>query len=189
MVANPLLAQPAILILGDSLSAGFGIDDSRGWAELLQQRLRERGYPHAVVNASISGDTTLGGRERIAGTLARHKPQVVIVELGGNDGLRALPLDEIRANLTALIETAQHAAAKVLLIGIQLPPNYGKRYTEGFRSLFPELAQQHNTALVPFLLEGVAAQPGMMQSDGIHPTLSAQPRLLDNVWPHLQPLL
>lgn len=187
--AGPLLAQPVILVLGDSLSAGYGIDDTRGWTALLQQRLRDQGYPHTVVNASISGDTTLGGRERLAAALARHQPQVVILELGGNDGLRALPLGEIRANLDALIETAQRAEARVLLVGIRLPPNYGKRYTDGFRALFPALAQQHGAALVPFLLEGVAAQPGLMQPDGIHPTLAAQPRLLENVWTHLRPLL
>jgi len=189
VLAGPLRAAPSILILGDSLSAGYGIDDTHGWAALLQQRLREQGYRHSVINASISGDTTLSGRERLAAAIARHRPAVVIVELGGNDGLRALPLTEIRANLDALIVTAQRAQAKVLLVGVQLPPNYGKRYTQGFRDLFAELAQQHDTALVPFLLEGVATKPGMMQPDGIHPTTMAQPRLLENVWTHLQPLL
>lgn len=183
------MAQPTILVLGDSLSAGYGINASRGWVALLQQRLRERDSPYTVVNASISGDTTLSGRERLAAALDRHQPAVVIVELGGNDGLRALPLSEIRTNLSAIIETAQHAHAKVLLVGIWLPPNYGKRYTEGFRALYPELARRYHTALVPFLLAGVAAQPGMVQPDGIHPTEAAQPHVLDNVWQQLRPLL
>ncbi len=188
-LAAPALSQPTILVLGDSLSAGYGIDASRGWVALLQQRLHEQGYPYTVVNASISGDTTLGGRERLAAALRRHRPAVVVVELGGNDGLRALPLTEIRTNLSAIIETAQGAHAKVLLVGIWLPPNYGKRYTQGFRDLYPELAQRYGTALVPFLLDGVAAQPGMVQPDGIHPTLAAQTHLLDNVWGRLKPLL
>ncbi|GAB4347738.1 MAG: esterase TesA [Gammaproteobacteria bacterium] len=180
---------PTILVVGDSLSAGYGIDPRKGWVELLQQRLQSENYPHRVVNASISGDTTLGGLERLRSAIERHHPRIVILELGGNDGLRAIALGEIRANLEAMIRLSRNASAQVLLVGIRLPPNYGKRYTEGFHAIYQSLARKHSVALVPFLLDGVATRPGMMQPDGIHPTEAAQPRLVDNVWPHLLPLL
>jgi len=180
---------PSILVVGDSLSAGYGIEIRNGWVTLLQQRLVKKGYPHAVVNASISGDTTAGGRARLPAALNRHRPQIVILELGGNDGLRGLSLRETRANLNAMIKAAQSAGAQVLLVGIHLPPNYGPEFTRQFHAIYSELARAHDTALVPFLLEGVALAPGLMQPDGIHPRASAQPRLLDNVWPHLEPLL
>lgn len=175
--------------MGDSLSAAYGIDPQQGWVALLQQRLIEERYPHQVINASISGDTSLGGRERLQAAVSRHQPDIVILELGGNDGLRAIALNEIRANLSELIRESRRTDALVLLIGIRLPPNYGKRYTEGFHAIYQELADKFATGLVPFLLEGIAAQPGMMQTDGIHPTAAAQPRMVDNVWPYLEPLL
>jgi acyl-CoA thioesterase-1 len=180
---------PSILVVGDSLSAGYGIEMRNGWVTLLQQRLTKQGYPHAVVNASISGDTTAGGRARLAAALNRHRPRIVILELGGNDGLRGLSLRETRANLDAMIKTAHSVGAQVLLVGIHLPPNYGPEFTRKFHAIYHELARAHDTALVPFLLEGVALTPGLMQPDGIHPRAAAQTRLLDNVWPHLEPLL
>lgn len=182
-------SAPSILVVGDSLSAGYGIEMRNGWVTLLQQRLINQGYPHAVINASISGDTTAGGRARLPAALNRHRPQIVILELGGNDGLRGLSLRETRANLEAMIRAAQSAGAQVLLVGIHLPSNYGPEFTRKFHAIYSELARAHNTALVPFLLEGVALTPGLMQPDGIHPRADAQPRLLDNVWPYLEPLL
>ena len=180
---------PSILVVGDSLSAGYGIELRDGWVALLQQRLTRQGYPYTVVNASISGDTTAGGRARLADALKRHHPQIVILELGANDGLRGLPLRETRANLEAMIKAAQSAGARVLLIGMQLPPNYGPDYTGKFRAIYQELAQRYSLSLVPFLLEGVALTPKLMQPDGLHPRAAAQPRLLDNVWPYLEQLL
>ncbi len=180
---------PSILVVGDSLSAGYGIELRDTWVTLLQQRLSKQGYPHAVVNASISGDTTAGGRTRLPAALKRHRPQIVILELGGNDGLRGLSLRETRANLEAMIKAAQSAGAQVLLIGIHLPPNYGPEFTGKFHAIYRDLARAYNAALAPFLLEGVALSPGLMQPDGIHPRAAAQPRLLDNVWPYLEPLL
>lgn len=182
-------ASPTILVLGDSLSAGYGIDVRVGWVALLAQRVRQQGYPQTVVNASVSGDTTAGGRARLPEALQRHHPEVVIVELGGNDGLRGLSLAQTRANLDAIIRTARSAGAQVLLVGIYLPPNYGPEYTRKFHAIYSELAQKHQLSLVPFLLAGVALTPGLMQADGLHPRAAAQPRLLDNVWPYLEPLL
>jgi len=182
-------AAPSILVVGDSLSAGYGIEIRDSWVTLLQQRLTRQGYPHKVVNASISGDTTSGGRARFPATLKRHRPQIVILELGGNDGLRGLGLPETRANLEVMIKTAQGAGAQVLLVGIHLPPNYGPEFTRKFHAIYHDLARTHKTALVPFLLEGVALTPGLMQTDGIHPRAAAQPRLLDNVWHSLETLL
>ena len=180
---------PSILIVGDSLSAAFGIELRDSWVTLLQQRLSRQGYPHTVVNASISGDTTAGGRARLPDALKRHHPQIVILELGGNDGLRGLPLHETRANLAAMIKAVQTSGAQVLLIGIHLPSNYGPEFSRKFHAIYHDLARTHNTALVPFLLEGVALTPVFMQPDGIHPRAIAQPRLLDNVWPSLEALL
>jgi acyl-CoA thioesterase-1 len=180
---------PSILVVGDSLSAGYGIELRDAWVTLLQQRLTKQGYLHAVVNASISGDTTAGGRTRLPAALKRHRPQIVILELGGNDGLRGLSLRETRANLDTMIKAAQSAGAQVLLVGIHLPPNYGPDYTGKFHAIYRDLAHTYSLAFVPFLLEGVALTPGLMQPDGIHPRAAAQPRLLDNVWPYLEPLL
>ena len=187
----PLAAaqSPVILVFGDSLSAGYGIDVRDGWVALLQQHIQKQGYPHAVVNASISGETTAGGRTRLPGALARHHPQLVILELGANDGLRGLSLNQTRDNLAAMVRAAQKAGARVLLVGIYLPPNYGPAYTRSFHEIFAELARRYRTALVPFLLEGVALDRTLMQADGLHPRASAQARILDNVWPSIEPLL
>jgi acyl-CoA thioesterase-1 len=191
LLFSPLAAAqaPAILVFGDSLSAGYGIDVREGWVALLQQRLKAQGYPHTVVNASVSGETTAGGRTRLTGALQRHRPQLVILELGANDGLRGLSLTQTRDNLAAMVRTAQQAGARVLLVGIHLPPNYGPAYTRKFHDIFGELARRYQTGLVPFLLEGVALDRTLMQPDGLHPRATAQARILDNVWPSVEPLL
>lgn len=182
-------AQRVVLVVGDSLSAAYGIDQDAGWVALLQQRL-EKDYPdYRVVNASISGDTTRGGLGRIDAALRTHAPAVVIVELGGNDGLRGLPVKEMRANLAAIITKSLAAQARVLLVGMRIPPNYGPLYTRSFEQVFVDLAKQFQVARVPFLLEGVALKLDLVQDDGIHPRAAAQPRMLENVWPHLTPLL
>jgi acyl-CoA thioesterase-1 len=180
---------PTILVLGDSLSAAYGLSREDGWVALLAARLREQELPHEVVNASVSGETTGGGLTRLPPLLERHRPQIVIVQLGANDGLRGLGFDQISANLTRLIALSREAGARVLLVGLRLPPNYGAAYTEGFQAVFPAVAEQTGVALAPRLLAGVAEHWGLMQPDGLHPTAEAQPRLLENVWSHLLPLL
>lgn len=187
------LAQSAtagtVLIVGDSISAGFGLDTREGWASLLQTRLRQEGFDDKVVNASISGDTSAGGQARLPALLAAHTPEVVVLELGGNDGLRGQPPAQLRQNLAAMIDQSRQAGAKVLLLGMQLPPNYGVRYTTAFAEVYKELAKDKQVALVPFFLEGVGGVPELMQADGIHPAQGAQQRLLENAWPALEPLL
>ena len=179
-----------VLVVGDSISAAYGIREDEGWVHLLRLRLGERfGAASRVVNASISGDTTGGGLARLPRTLAEHQPDVVIIELGGNDGLRGYPIEHIRANLLAMTEAALAAGAMPLLAGMQIPPNYGPRYTGAFYRMYQEVAAATGAALVPFLLDGVATDRELMQRDGIHPTASAQGRLLDNVWPALVALL
>jgi acyl-CoA thioesterase-1 len=182
-------SPPTILVLGDSLSAAFGIRVEQGWVALLQARLRAKGYGHRVVNASSSGETTGGAFARLPRALATHRPAIVIVELGGNDGLRGLPITDIRANLDAIVQRSRQASAKVLLVGMRIPPNYGGPYTKQFHELFGDLAQKHRLPLVPFFLERVALVDSLMQDDGIHPTVAAQPILLDEIWPRLEPLL
>lgn len=191
VVAGPVRAEeaPRILVLGDSISAAYGMELEQGWVHLLQQRLRDQGYPHRVVNASISGETTAGGAARLPTLLQEHAPCLVVIELGGNDGLRGLGLQQSRDNLAGMIERAQAAGARVLLLGMRLPPNYGPVYTEAFADMYRELADRYGTAVLPFLLEDVALEDGLMQADRIHPTAAAQARLLDNVWPVLEPLL
>ncbi|WP_462384301.1 arylesterase [Pseudomonas sp. Marseille-QA0892] len=178
-----------VLIVGDSISAGFGLNTAQGWVSLLQQRLKRHDPSFDVVNASISGDTSAGGLTRLPGLLDRHKPEVVVIELGGNDGLRGQPPEQLKQNLTAMTEAAQSAGARVLILGMQLPPNYGQRYTQAFAQTFRDVSAEQNVAIVPFMLDGVGAVEGMMQPDGIHPNAAAQPRLLENVWPALVPLL
>jgi acyl-CoA thioesterase-1 len=178
-----------ILVLGDSLSAAHGIAPADGWVALLERRLRDAPAPQPVVNASISGETTAGGLARLPALLAEHRPALVVIELGANDGLRGLPLAEARANLARMLEAVRAAGARAVLVGIELPLNYGPRYRDGLRSLYRDLAGEFNVPLVPFLLEGVALDPALMQDDGLHPNAAAQPKLLDNVWKVLQPLL
>ena len=185
-------ARRTLLVVGDSLSAEYGIARGSGWVALLEQRLAQQKLPVRVVNASISGDTTSGGRSRLPALLQQHRPQVVVVALGGNDALRGLPLDMTEANLTAMARAAQAAGAKVLIAGIAVPPNYGRKYSEDFARLFGTVARAEGTALVPFLLAGVADAPNadtLFQPDRIHPTAAAHPQMLDNVWPVLRPLL
>ncbi|MFN2309145.1 MAG: arylesterase [Gammaproteobacteria bacterium] len=180
---------PRILVFGDSLSAAYGIELEAGWVAQLQRRLTEQGWPHQVVNASISGETSAGGRARLPALLADRPFALVILELGGNDGLRGLGLPQTADNLRAMITMARAAGAEVLLLGMRLPPNYGATYTEGFARIYADLAEELAVPLVPFLLEGVATDAALMQPDRIHPRAAAQPRLLDNVWPRLVPLL
>lgn len=188
-----LWAQGAVagtlLVVGDSISAAFGLDSRQGWVALLEKRLSEEGFEHSVVNASISGDTSAGGAARLSALLAEHKPELVIIELGGNDGLRGQPPAQLQQNLASMVEKSQQAGAKVLILGMRLPPNYGARYTTAFAEVFSKVAEESGSALVPFVLEGIGGVPSMMQPDGIHPTAEAQPVLLDNVWPTLKPLL
>ena len=180
---------PAVVVLGDSLSAAYGIPQSAGWVHLLQRRLTERGYRYQVVNASISGETTRGGLARLGQVLKAHNPDIVIVELGANDGLRGLLLGEMRTNLDAIITQSRRHSAQVLLVGMHLPPNYGPAYTRKFHQVYVDLAARHRLPLVPFLLDGVATDFSLVQPDGLHPTAAAQPRVLDNVWRHLQGML
>jgi len=186
----PLAAgdQPTILVVGDSLSAAYGLESGDGWVALLARRLRDLGYPQGVVNASVSGDTSGGGRARLPALLERHRPAILVLELGGNDGLRGLPLEALEDNLARMIEAGEAAGAKVLLVGMQIPPNLGPIYTKGFREIYPRLARRYGIPLVPFLLEGVAGA-ARMQEDGLHPDAEAQPQLLENLWPYLRPLL
>ena len=180
---------PTILVVGDSLSAAFGIDQAEGWVQLLQNRLSTRYYHANVINASISGETTQGGLSRIAELLDKHNPDIVILELGGNDGLRGLPLTLMKDNLDRILQIISSRRIKILLLGIQLPPNYGKFYTQQFQKTYDLLAQKYQVPLVPFLLDGIATNPTLMQEDGIHPRAEAQRMVLDNVWPHLKPMI
>ena len=179
----------SVLVVGDSLSAAYNMNVKAGWVALLEQRLAQHKPPYQVVNASISGDTTAGGLARLPALLTQHKPAVVIVELGGNDGLRGLSPDQAKRNLAVMITRAQSSGAKVLILGVKLPPNYGTRYTERFQKLYRELAAEKRVPLVPFILDGVATKNDLMQSDGLHPNERAQPRILENVWGQLQRLL
>ncbi|WP_162633374.1 arylesterase [Pseudomonas sp. LG1E9] len=187
MVQNA--AAGTVLIVGDSISAGFGLDTRKGWVALLEQRLKKEGFDDKVVNASISGDTSAGGLARLPAALAEHKPDVVVIELGGNDGLRGQPPAQLQQNLASMIEKSQDSGAKVLLLGMQIPPNYGKRYVDAFAKVFGDVAEQKKVPLVPFFLEGVGGHPELMQADGLHPAVAAQGKLLENVWPTLKPLL
>lgn len=177
------------MVFGDSLSAAYGIGAARGWVTLLAERLKRERPDYSVVNASISGETSAGGRSRIEAALARHRPAVVVVELGGNDGLRGLPVAQMQKNLGEIIERSQRAGARVLLVGMRMPPNYGPDYTAAFERAYRELARRHKTALVPFLLEDIAEKPEYFQPDRIHPTEAAQPLIAERVWRALQPLV
>ncbi len=182
-------AGRTLLVLGDSLSAEYGLARGTGWVALLERRLASQARPYTVVNASVSGETTAGGRGRIADLLARHRPQVVIVELGGNDALRGLELGRTERNLREIAELSRRAGARVLILGMMVPPNYGRQYTEQFAAIFPRVARAEKAAIVPFFLEGVADRIELFQPDRIHPGAQAQAILLDNVWPALAPLL
>ena len=193
VLAAMLWAQGALagtaLVVGDSISAAFGLETSQGWVQLLQQRLNDGEHDYRVVNASISGDTSAGGLARLPALLSEHEPDIVIIELGGNDGLRGQPPAQLKRNLAAMAEQAQQAGAKVLLLGMRMPPNLGQRYTSAFADAFDSLAAEKALPYVPFLLEGIGGVQGMMQADRVHPTAQAQELMLDNVWPVLEPLL
>lgn len=178
-----------ILVFGDSLSAALGLRPEQGWVELLARRLQSQGYGYEVVNASVSGETSSGGLQRLPRALELHRPVIVVLELGANDGLRGLPVDSMRANLAQMVRLAQAAGARVLLVGIRIPPNYGQRYGEQFAATYPAMAQADHLPLVPFLLQDVALHPTLMQEDGMHPNAAGEPVVLENVWPHLKPLL
>jgi acyl-CoA thioesterase I len=180
---------PVILVVGDSLSAGYGVAVDATWVALLQRQLTQQGYGYRMVNASVSGETTGGARPRLARALELHKPAIVIIELGGNDGLRALPLRQVSDNLAAMLAQSQNTGARPLLVGMRIPPNYGPAYAEQFHAMYSELAKKFKVPMVDFFLEGVALNEKLMQPDGIHPTAQAQPLLLKNLWPVLQPLL
>jgi acyl-CoA thioesterase-1 len=181
--------SPTILVLGDSLSAAYGIRVEQGWVALLQGRLKAQGYGHKVVNASSSGETTGGALARLPRALELHRPAIVILELGGNDGLRGLPIDGVRGNFESLIRLSREAGAKVLLVGMRIPPNYGPAYTRSFHQLYGDLAREYRLPLVPFFLDGIALDDSLMLEDGLHPNAAAQPKLLDQVWSQLKPLL
>jgi acyl-CoA thioesterase-1 len=187
--ASAHAGAPVILVFGDSISAGYGLAPEQGWVELLKTRLKSQGYGYQVVNASVSGETTAGGLARLPRALELHHPSIVILELGGNDGLRALPIAQMRVNLTQMTDLSRAAGAKVLLLGMRMPPNYGPQYTEQFAMVFSDLAAEKKLPSVPFLLTGIALSPALLQGDDIHPNAQGQPILLDNVWPALKPLL
>lgn len=181
--------QQTIVVFGDSLSAGYRMEQEQGWVHLLAQRLEGISANYRVVNASVSGETTTGGLSRLPATLESNKPDIVILELGGNDGLRGLPVTSIKENLVRMVELSEAAGAKVVLAGIQIPPNYGARYTGPFTSQFAEIAESMSLPFIPFLIDGIAQRPELMQDDGIHPKAEAQGMVLDNVWPVLAEVL
>lgn len=181
--------ERTILVLGDSISAGYGLKVEESWVALLGARIKAQGYGYKVVNASVSGETTSGGIARLPRALSLHKPEIVVIELGANDGLRGIALEVTRANLEKLIRTAQASKARVALLGMRIPPNYGPRYTEGFSAAYGELAREFGTSYVPFLMQDVALKPKLMQADGLHPTAEAQPLLLETAWPAIKSLL
>jgi acyl-CoA thioesterase I len=187
--ATAATGEKTLLVFGDSLSAAYGLRTEQGWVTQLQSRLKTEGYGYRVVNASVSGETSGGGRARLERALNQHRPTVVILELGANDGLRGLPMKDTAANLTAMVETIRRSRARVLLLGVLLPPNYGPQYSTSFAKMYAAVAAERKVPLVPFLLEGIALDTRYMQADGLHPNAAGQPRVLNNVWPHLKPLL
>jgi acyl-CoA thioesterase I len=186
---NAVASDRTILVMGDSLSAAHGLRSEQGWVALLSQRLQAQGYGYEVTNASVSGETSNGGLQRLPRALDMHHPDLVILELGANDGLRGLPIAATKENLVKMVQLAQAAGARVLLVGIQIPPNYGPRYTTEFAAMYPDVAKQYHLPLVPFLLDKVALNPALMQSDGLHPTAAGEPLVLETVWQELGPLL
>lgn len=189
LLASMPASAKTVLVLGDSLSAGYGLNAGEGWVSLLEQKLKSEGLPHRLVNASVSGETTAGGLARLPLLLDRHRPAIVLIELGGNDGLRALPLKQLRSNLERLVDIARSAGAEPVLFEMRIPENYGAAYTEAFTRSFQDVAQARDAALVPFLLAAIATDPEAFQDDGIHPSAAAQPRILELIWPSLAPLL
>ncbi|HSN22274.1 MAG TPA: arylesterase [Usitatibacter sp.] len=189
VLAAPALAARTVMVFGDSLSAAYGLASSEGWVSLLAGRIDHAGLPWKVVNASVSGETTSGGLSRLPGDLARHRPSVVVIELGANDALRGQPVAQIRANLERMVRLVRKAGAQPVLVGVMIPPNYGIDYVTEFHDVYPAVAKREKVPLVPFLLAGIAERPDLFQSDQLHPTAAAQPRIVDNVWATLEPLL
>ncbi len=187
--ASAYSAPKTVLVLGDSLSAEYGLNRGAGWVALMEQKLKAEKIEAAIVNASISGETTSGGRARLPALLTKHKPDVVVIELGANDGLRGLPVPAAEANMRTMIELAQKNKARVLVVGMRIPPNYGRQYTDSFFGMYKSLSTRYKTALVPFMLEGVADKPPLFQPDRLHPAANAHPIILDNIWPHILPLV
>jgi acyl-CoA thioesterase-1 len=181
--------QPTILVFGDSISAAYGIRVEEGWVSLLQKKLASQGYGYRVVNASVSGETTGGGLARLPRALEQHRPAILILELGGNDALRGLPLADVRSNLDGMIRRSQAAGARVVLAGMRMPPNYGPRYSQEFQQIYSNLSREHRLPLIPIVLEDIALDADLMQADGLHPNAKAQPKLLNEIWPRLEPLL
>jgi acyl-CoA thioesterase-1 len=186
---NAAAGDRTILVFGDSLSAAYGLRPEQGWVALLDKRLRTQGYGYDVVNASVSGETSSGGLQRLPRALQLHHPGILVLELGANDGLRGLPLTTTRENLIKMVELSKQAGARVLLVGMRIPPNYGPRYTADFARMFSDIATSRHLPLVPFLLQSVALDPGRMQDDGLHPNAQGEPAVLDTLWPQLEPLL
>lgn len=189
LVANTALAAQTIVVFGDSLSAAYGIQPNTGWVALLENKLKQQNSAYKVVNASISGETTSGGLSRFNQMLKAHQPSIVVIELGANDGLRGLSLNEMQSNLNSMITQAKAKNATVMLLGMKIPPNYGIQYTQKFSAIYDDLAQKYQLSLVPFFLDGVAGNRNLVQDDGLHPTAAAQPKLLENVWPKLEGLI
>lgn len=189
MFAASTAGAGTVLVVGDSISAGYGMPTAKVWVKLLEARIKQKGYPHAVVNASVSGDTTAGGLSRLPALLRQHQPVIVVLEIGGNDGLHGLPGKSTKQNLTRMVKLAKSAGAQVLLLGIDVPPNYGPKYAKEFRAIYPGVAKATGVTLLPEFLAAVGTDPDMMQSDGIHPNSLAQPLLVDAVWPVLEPML
>ena len=187
--ASAYSAPKTVLVLGDSLSAEYGLNRGTGWVALLEKKLKAEKLDAAIVNASISGETTSGGRARLPALLTQHKPDIVVIELGANDGLRGQPVAAAEANLRNMVTLAQKSKAKVVLVGMRMPPNYGRAYTESFFGMYSKLAKEYKAALVPFMLEGVAEKPALFQADRLHPNANAHPTILANIWPQLQPLV
>lgn len=187
--AQQVAQQGTLLVFGDSLSAAYRMEESDGWVALLAEKVAEEGLPFRVVNASVSGETTTGGLARLPAVLESHRPDIVVLELGGNDGLRGIPVRNIRDNLEQMLDLIEASGATAVLAGIQIPPNYGPRYTEPFTQQFHELAEERSLALIPFLIDGIPQNPDLMQDDGIHPRAEAQPIVLENVWPVLEEVL
>lgn len=189
LVASTAQAEQTIVVFGDSLSAAYGIQPNTGWVALLENKLKSQNSAYKVVNASISGETTSGGLTRFDQMLKMHQPNIVVIELGANDGLRGLSLSEMQSNLNSMITKAKAKNATVMLLGMKIPPNYGIQYTQKFSAIYDDLAQKYQLSLVPFFLDGVAGNRSLVQDDGLHPTAAAQPKLLENVWPKLESLL
>lgn len=188
-IASAAQSHKNILVMGDSLSAGYGIDPQWGWVNLAQKKLAAEGLNWVLINGSVSGETSSGGLSSLSGLLKQHKPAIVIIELGGNDGLRGQPTQLLLQNLQQMIDASKASGARVLLLGMQIPSNYGPRYSREFKEVYPTLAEKNNIGLVPFMLEGVAANPQFAQEDGLHPNIAAQPIIMENIWPSLKKML